>query len=237
MWVVGASSGLGAGLADELVRRGAHVAISARRTDELERVSSGRMPVVPVDVVDESAVRSAAVSVESALCGIDVVVISVGVWEPVHVDDWSPTKIREQLDVHVVGYANVIGAVLPSMLANGTGKIVGIASVAAYRGLAGGAGYSTAKAALVTMLESMRAELVGRGVDAVTVCPGFVRTRADRPEQLWMIETDDAARRIADGIAHGKTEIVFPRRMMLAMKTARLVPVRVWPRLGARFGR
>src|SRR4051794_5221527 len=237
VWVVGASSGLGAGLAEELVRRGAQVAISARRADELEKVSSGQMYVAPVDVVDEGAVQSAAASVANALGGIDVVVISVGVWEPVHVDDWSPAKIRDQLDVHVVGYANVIGAVLPAMLANGKGKIVGIASVAAYRGLAGGAGYSTAKAGLVAMLESMRAELIGRGVDVVTVCPGFVRTREDRPQQLWMIETDDAARRIADGIARGKTEMVFPRPMMLAMKTARLIPVRAWPRLGARFGR
>src|SRR3954466_744198 len=118
VWVVGASSGLGAGLAEELVRRGARVAISARRSDELEKVSSGRMYVAPIDVLDEAAAQSAAASVDNALGGIDVVVISVGVWEPVHVDDWDPKKIREQLDVHIVGYANVIGAVLPVMLAN-----------------------------------------------------------------------------------------------------------------------
>jgi short-subunit dehydrogenase len=87
------------------------------------------------------------------------------------------------------------------------------------------------------MLESMRAELPGRGVDVVTVCPGFVRTHGARPNQLWMIEPDDAARRIADGIAHGRTEIVFPLPMMLAMKTARVVPMRWWPRIAARFGR
>lgn len=237
VWVVGASSGIGAALADELVRRGATVAISARRRDELERVADGRMLVVPVDVTDEEATASAAEQVTKGLGGIDVVVISVGVWEPVNVDTWSPQTIRAQLDVHVLGYAHVIGAVLPAMLARKNGTIVGVASVAGYRGLPGGAGYSTAKAGLVAMLESMRAELVGRGVDVVTVCPGFVRTHGARPHQLWMIEADDAARRIADGIARGKAEIVFPRPMMFAMKTMRLMPVRVWPRIGARFGR
>src|SRR4051812_46128505 len=139
VWVLGASSGIGAALARELRRRGATVAISARRESELAAVAGGDMHVVPVDVVDEAATRAAADAVRSALGGIDVVVISVGVWEPVHVDDWSPQKIREQLDVHVIGYANVIGAVLPAMLSGGSGKIVGVASVAAYRGLAGGA--------------------------------------------------------------------------------------------------
>ena len=236
-WVIGASSGIGAALADELVRRGARVAISARRRAELEDVGSGRMHVEPVDVTDADATKAAADGVLTALGGIDVVVISVGVWEPVNVDSWSPATIREQLEVHVLGYAHVIDAVLPRMLADRRGTIVGVASVAAYRGLPGGAGYSTAKAGLVAMLESMRAELLGRGVDVVTVCPGFVRTRAARPNQLWMIEPEDAARRIADGIASGKTEIVFPRPMMLVMKAARLVPVRVWPRIAARFGR
>ncbi len=195
------------------------------------------MAVVPVDVTDAAATKTAAADVVRALGGIDVVVIGVGVWEPVHVRDWRVGTIRAQLDVHVLGYAHVIDAVLPSMLEGSAGKIVGIASVAAYRGLPGGAGYSTAKAGLVAMLESIRAELLGSGVDVVTVCPGFVRTTPDRPDQLWMIETDDAAGRIADGIAAGKVEIVFPRPMMLAMKVARVVPVRVWPRIAKRFGR
>jgi short-subunit dehydrogenase len=235
VWVVGASSGIGAALAEELVRRGAVVAISARRRAELEQVSGGRMHVEPVDVTDADETKAAAEGVTAALGRIDVVVISVGVWEPVSIDDWNPAKIREQLDVHVLGYARVIEAVLPSMLAERTGTIVGVASVAAYRGLPGGSGYSTAKAALVVMLESMRAELLGRGVRVVTVCPGYVRTKAARPKQLWMIEPEDAARRIADGLVHGKAEIVFPLPMMLAMKTARMVPVRVWPRIAARL--
>jgi short-subunit dehydrogenase len=237
VWVVGASSGIGAALADELVRRGATVAISARRRHELEQVSSGRMHVEPFDVTDADATHVAAEQVTKALGQIDAVVISVGVWEPVHVDEWSPATIRAQLDVHVLGYAHVIDAVLPAMLTRRGGAIVGVASVAGYRGLPGGAGYSTAKAGLVAMLESMRAELHGRGVQVVTVCPGYVRTHAARPNQLWMIEPEDAARRIADGLSRGKAEIVFPLPMMLAMKTARLVPVRLWPRIAARIGR
>jgi short-subunit dehydrogenase len=235
-WVVGASSGLGAALADELVARGATVAISARRRDELERVSNGRMHVVPVDVTDPAATAEAAREVRAALGDIDLVVISVGVWVPVYADSWDPQTIRDQLDVHVLGYAHVIGSVLPTMLESGTGTIAGVASVAAYRGLPGGAGYSTAKAGLVAMLESLRVEVRRRGVRVVTVCPGYVRTRAERANQIWMIEADDAARRIATGLERGKTEIVFPVPMMLAMKAFRFVPARLWPRIAARFG-
>jgi short-subunit dehydrogenase len=237
VWVIGASSGIGAALAEELLRRGANVAISARRLEQLGQVASGRMHIAPFDVTDTDATQRAAANVIAALGGIDVVIVSVGVWEPVHADEWSPSTIREQLDVHVLGAAYVIEAVLPGMLANGSGTVVGVASVAAYRGLPGGAGYSTAKAGLVAMLESLRVEVAGRGVDVVTVCPGYVRTRAARPNQIWMVEPDDAARRIADGLERGKAEIVFPLPMMLAMKTLRLVPVRVWPRIAARLGR
>ena len=191
VWIVGASSGIGAALAADLVGRGATVAVSARRREQLDEVAAGRMHVEPLEITDRDATVTAAKAVTAALGAIDVVIVSVGVWEPVDVDAWDPGVIRAQLDVHVVGCANVVEAVLPAMLANRTGTIVGVASVAAYRGLPGGAAYSTAKAGLVTMLGAC-AHLRGRGVHVVTVCPGYVRTHAARPNQLWMIEPDDA---------------------------------------------
>jgi NAD(P)-dependent dehydrogenase (short-subunit alcohol dehydrogenase family) len=236
-WVVGASSGIGAAVAHELVRRGASVAISARRLEQLQEVAAGRMHVEVCDVTDPASVHAAAKAVTEALGELDVVIASVGVWEPVHVREWSPSTIRAQLDVHVLGVAHVVDAVVPAMVARKSGTFVGIASVAGYRGLPGGSGYSTAKAGLIAMLESMRAELHGSGVRVVTVCPGYVRTRETRPGQLWMIDPDDAARRIVDGLERRKTEIVFPRPMLLAMKLLRLVPVRLWPRLAQRLGR
>lgn len=230
-WVIGASSGIGAALATELLRRGGTVAISGRRAAELQQVSGGQMHVQPCDAVDLAAVRAAAEEVTAALGGVDVAVYSAGMFRQVEIDRWDVSTIRQHLEVHVMGLANMIDAVLPGMLARRHGYIVGISSVAGYRGLPKGEAYAAAKAAQQLLLESLRADVAARGVRVVTVCPGFVSTEMTAGNDFpmpWMIQADDAARRIADGLAKGKPEIVFPVPMMVAMKLARMVPVRAW---------
>ena len=91
VWVVGASSGIGAAVARELVRRDATVAISARREERLEKVSEGDMLVVPADVTQAASLRSAAAEVRDRLGPIDVVVLSAGYWEQMDVDAWDTT--------------------------------------------------------------------------------------------------------------------------------------------------
>lgn len=239
-WVVGASSGIGAALASELADRGDRLAISGRRRDRLEQLAGARMQVQPCDATDRAAVQSAAAAVTDVLGGIDVAVYSAGTWRQMDVDHWDPAVIREHFEVHVLGLANLIEAVLPGMLARGSGTIVGVSSVAGYRGLPRAEAYSSAKAGQQLLLESLRADLAPRGLRVVTVCPGFVRTEMTEGNVFpmpWLMEADDAARRIADGLAHGKPEIVFPVPMMVAMKLARLVPVRAWGRLSARATR
>jgi short-subunit dehydrogenase len=110
--------------------------------------------------------------------------------------------------------------------------------VAGYRGFSGSEAYGATKAAQINMLESLRVDLRPLGIDVSTICPGFVRTDlidANRFRMPWIVEPDDAARRIADGLDRRKAEIVFPWQMMLAMKTARLVPVRPWAALMSRY--
>ena len=244
VWVTGASSGIGAALATELADRGHAVAVSARRPEQLEQVSAGRMLVVPLDVTDRSAVHAGAGVVRRELGGIDTVVACAGTWKQVDVDHWDPDLFRSHLDVHVMGLVHLVDAVLPEMLARRGGTIVGVSSVAGYRGLPKGEAYCSAKAAMSTLLESLRADVSARGVRVVTVSPGFVRTDLTETNDFpmpWMLEPADAARRIADGIAAGKAEVVFPLPMMLTMKAARLVPQRLWAaavsRATARSGR
>lgn len=230
-WVLGASSGIGAALATELVRRGSTVAISGRRLAELQQVSGGQLHVQPCDAVELADVRTAADQVTAALGGLDVAVYSAGVFRQVEVDRWDVSTIRQHLEVHVLGLANMIDAVLPGMLARKHGCIVGISSVAGYRGLPKAEAYAAAKAAQQILLESLRADVAARGVRVVTVCPGFVSTEMTAGNEFsmpWMVQPDEAARRIADGLAKGSPEIVFPVPMMIAMKLARIVPVRAW---------
>ena len=93
--------------------------------------------------------------------------------------------------------------------------IVGMASVAGYRGLPASEAYGPTKAAPINLLESLRIDLLPLGIEVTTVCPGFVRTdlaAGNRFRMPLMLEPADAARRIADGLARGKAEIVFPWR-------------------------
>lgn len=236
-WVTGASSGIGAALAEELHRRGGRIAISARRREGLEAVSHGRMHVEPLDITDRSAVHVAVKSVREALGGIDVAILNAGTWQQVKIDGFDAESFRTIFDTNVMGTVNCIEALLPTMLKNKRGVIAGMASVAGYRGLPGSEGYGASKAALINLLESLRGSLGPRGIRVQTISPGFVKTDLTARNKFpmpFMIEAAPAARIIAVGIAAEKTEIVFPLPMMLLMKAARLVPNALWPKLFAR---
>ena len=236
-WVVGGSSGIGAAVARELVRRGATVAISARRKEQLQDVAGGDMLVLPADVTDAAAVAAAAARVRQELGPIDLAVLSAGYWKQMDPADWDTEVFDQHIRVNLAGMSNAIAAVLPGMLQRHHGVIAGIASVAGYRGLAGAEAYGATKAAQINLLESLRVHIARTGVQVTTICPGFVRTdlTAGNPFPMpFIIDAGQAARSICDGLERDRTEIVFPTRMALLMKTARLVPARAWTALWAR---
>ena len=237
VWVTGASSGIGAALARELADRGAAVAVSARSEDKLRAVAGDRMHVVPVDVTDRDATVAAGAAVRKALGGLDVAVLNAGTSSQFSVEEWDSQEFADHLQVNVMGTVHALEAVVPTMLAEGRGRIVGTASVAGYRGMPGSEAYGTTKAALLNLFEALRGSLGVRGVVVQTLSPGFVRTPmtdANAFRMPWLLEADDAARRIARGLEKGKLEIVFPLPMQLAMKAARVVPVRPWAWLWGR---
>jgi short-subunit dehydrogenase len=134
--------------------------------------------------------------------------------------------------------SNSIAAVLPEMLARRRGVIAGISSVAGYRGLTGSAAYGATKAGQINLLESLRIQVARAGVRVITICPGFVRTDLTASNAFpmpFIIEADSAGRAICDGLERERTEIVFPVRMALLMKAARLVPVGLWSALWSRL--
>ncbi|MEO5722823.1 MAG: SDR family NAD(P)-dependent oxidoreductase [Ilumatobacteraceae bacterium] len=236
-WLIGASSGIGAALAEELLRRGARVAISARRSSELETVSAGRMSVVPLDVTDADAVVQAEGAVRAHLGGLDTVVWCAGYWKQFDATHWDREVFARHIEVNLLGLNNVLAAIIPPMIAAGSGHIAGVASVAGYRGLPGAEAYGATKAAQINLLESLRASLGARGVRVTTVCPGFVKTEMTEGNTFpmpFIIEADEAARSIADGLARARAEIVFPLPMAILMKAARFVPVRLWSALASR---
>jgi short-subunit dehydrogenase len=230
VWVTGASSGIGAALVKELVRRGCRVAASARRAEKLEALGP-RVVAVPLDVTDRDAVLAAEQRVREDLGGIDVAIMSAAYWQQFTVDAWDSDVLRNHFDTNVMGMAHVVESVLPEMRRRAAGRIVGLASVAGYRGFPRSEAYSATKAAEINMLESLRIDLRPFGITVQTVCPAFVRTDLTAKNTFpmpFMLEPDDAARRICRGIEKDKAEIVFPFPMMLGMKALRLVPVRLY---------
>ena len=236
-WVVGGSSGIGAAVARELVRRGATVAVSARRKEQLQEVADGDMLILPADVTDAASVAAAAARIRQELGPIDLTVLSAGYWKQMDPAHWDTDVFDQHIRVNLTGMSNAIAAVLPAMLQRRSGTIAGIASVAGYRGLAGSEAYGATKAAQINLLESLRVHIARTGVHVTTICPGFVRTdlTAGNPFPMpFIIDADQAARSICDGLERERTEIAFPTPMALLMKTARLVPARAWAALWAR---
>lgn len=231
VWITGASSGIGAALAQELSDRGATVAISARREDRLSQVSAGRMFVVPLDVTDHDAVLAAADSVRAELGDIDIVVFNAGAWTQSNVREWDAAAFRQQVEVNLLGTSSGLAAVLPRMLERRAGTIVIVASVAGYRGIPGSEAYGATKAALLNLAESLRADLAPAGITVQAVSPGFVRTEMTETNDFpmpFMVDVDEAARTIADGLCTSRPEIVFPFRMAATMKLLQLLPQRLW---------
>jgi short-subunit dehydrogenase len=235
VWITGASSGIGAALVRELAGRGCAVAATARRAELLERLAADRPGAVvplPADVTDRAQTLAAAARARDRLGGIDIAILNAGTWRQMDVRaGWDGGLFRDHIETNLMGTAHGIEAVLDDMRRRHRGTIVGVASVAGYRGLPGAEGYSASKAAEIALLESLRIDLRPLGIRVQTVCPGFVRTDltgANRFPMPFMLEPADAARRIVRGIERGRAEIVFPLPMMVGMKLLRLVPVRAF---------
>jgi short-subunit dehydrogenase len=143
--------------------------------------------------------------------------------------------------VNLIGTANALAAVMPSMIARSRGQIAIVSSVAGYRGLPRAIAYSATKAALIAMAESLKFDLDRAGVMVNVVNPGFVKTpltdRNDFP-MPFLMRVEDASRRIVEGLASGRFEVCFPRRFAYILKAMRLVPYALYfPLVGRTTGR
>ena len=181
-FVTGASVGIGAELAKLLARQGLHVAIAARREPELAAVAAairaegGHATIVPVDVSDAAAITAAVQRIDGELGGLDLVVANAGVATQRHSAKLQWDDCATMLGVNVIGATATLVAAIPGMVARGRGHLVGVSSIAAYRGLPKLAVYSASKAYLSAMLEGMRVDLGPKGICVTDVRPGYVRT-------------------------------------------------------------
>ena len=231
VWVVGASSGIGAALAQALLQAGARVVLSARSASGLAQVAAGHplAEVLPLDVTDAAAWAQAAHSLQQQGPPPDLVVFCAAVYRPQHSWELQADEVAHTLQTNLAGVYYGLQAVLPGMRTHGRGGVAIVASVAGYVGLPGAAVYGPTKAALINLAELLYSELHPQGLDVYLVNPGFVQTRLTARNRFAMpalLSPDQAAQAILQGLARGRFEIHFPRRFTLLMQLLRHLPAR-----------
>jgi NAD(P)-dependent dehydrogenase (short-subunit alcohol dehydrogenase family) len=226
--VTGASSGLGREMARQLAARGFRLAVTARREAELREtarlVESAGAECLPLvgSVTDHELVGRHYAAIEARWGGLDWAILNAGVGDGVDGRRFRAEVYHRVLATNVGGVANWLEAVLPGMIAAGSGLVAGISSLAAWRGLPGAGAYSASKAALSTLLESTRVDLRGTGVDVVIVCPGFIRNASPDPGadagKPFMLDLEDGVRRVLAGIERRKRVVHFPWQLSYPMR-------------------
>lgn len=210
-WLVGASEGLGRALASVLDHEGARLVVSARSRERIEGLAAelSDAEAITVDVTDPASVDAA-----QALVGeIDGVIYCAGAYEPVDAKDWQPQAVRRMAEVNFIGGLNVVGAVLPGMIARKAGHIALIGSLSGFRGLPGAIGYGASKAGLMHLAENLRIDLRGTGIAVQRMNPGFIRTRLTEKNDFNMpqiMEPENAAARVVAAMKSGRFSTSFP---------------------------
>jgi len=242
--VTGASSGLGAEMARQLARGGWKVGLTARRAIELGRVAEeiqgqgGTVSVAPADATDPEATAAAIRRIVRELGPVDLLIANAGVGIDIPVRQFSAKTFASMVEVNLIGPAIAIENVLASMIERGSGQIVGISSLAGYRGLPGSAEYSATKAGLSALLEGLRPELKRLGVAVTVVHPGYVRTPMTEGQtnyQPLVMDAEPAARIILRGVARKQPRVDFPGPMVALLNVARMLPDRIYDPLATRF--
>ncbi|MGA2112037.1 MAG: SDR family oxidoreductase [Anaerolineales bacterium] len=229
--VTGGSSGIGLATADELSHRGAHVWLVARGEERLRsalaeveghKLREGqRFGFSKADVSDEGQVSALVETVIHSMGLPDILINSAGEVQPGYAQDLAVSAFRQMMDIDYFGTVHTIKAVLPGMIARGSGQIVNVSSLA---GLIGGFGYSAyapAKAAVYILSDVLRSEMKPHGIRITVVfppdtdTPQLVYDRQHRPVETeyaagaaGMVSAQAVAKAIVHGIERGQHMIL-----------------------------
>lgn len=233
VWVVGASSGIGRATAAQLARRGARVAVSARDTQALSGFvdTYPSALALPVDVTLRDSVLAAHAQLMAQFGRIDLVLFCAGHYRAQRATALELDEMLRHQQVNYVGAVHVLEAVLPSMLAQGSGHLSVVASVAGWRGLPNALAYGPTKAALNNLAECLHLDLSPRGLGVSVINPGFVATPLTAQNRFRMpalITPEKAADAMLAGWARGDFDIHFPKRFTRLLRLLRLLPHRLY---------
>ena len=234
VFITGASSGIGQALALRYYRDGAHLALVARRTEELARwaaeqqLAPDRFAIYGADVADLDAMVRIGRECIAAQGVPDVVIANAGISIGMDTAIFEDLAVmRRTFETNNLGLAATFHPFIAAMNARGSGTLVGIASVASIRGLPGHGAYCASKAGVVAYCESLRGELRGSGVRVVTLLPGYIDTpltRANRYAMPFLMPADQFAARALRTIQAGTSYRVIPWQMGWVARLLRILP-------------
>jgi short-subunit dehydrogenase len=235
--ITGASSGIGAAMARVLAAKDYKVGLIARRAERLEALKQelgDRAAVAQADVSVRPQINATIHQLADKLGPVDLLIANAGIGHRTKAEPLNVEEVEEVIRVNLLGVIYSLEAVLPGMLERRSGHLAAISSVAAYKGMPGESAYCASKSAVNAFMEGLRIQLRGRGIVVTTVCPGFIKSEMTAPYQFHMpflLETDDAARRICRALERKTKVFNFPWQTVFLMKLARWLPDRVVARL------
>lgn len=244
VFLTGASSGIGEGLAVALAKKGAVIGLLARRRDMLDKLKSrcekagGTARVFACDVTDADAVAAAAAEFLHEFEHIDVLIANAGIGgNNRETRDLQPIAVKKVIDINLLGAVNSVHAVLPAMLKRGSGHIVAISSLAGFRGLPKSAAYSASKAGMTAFFESVRLDVKHQGVDVTIIQPGFIKTplTSGRDAKMpFLMELDDAIPHFIRAIERKKRFAAFPWQLATVVRAGKFMPSWLYDRIAGR---
>lgn len=244
VFLTGASSGIGAGLAVALAKQGAVLGLLARRKELLDKLrkdcekAGGTARIFACDVTNEDAVLGAAEEFKHEFEHIDVLIANAGIGgNNAETRAMQPLAVKKVIDTNLMGAVNSVHAVLPGMLKRGSGQIVAISSLAGFRGLPRSAAYSASKAGMTAFFESVRLDVKHQGVDVTIIHPGFIKTPLTSGREAKMpfiMEIDDAIPLFIKAIEKKKRFAAFPWQLATFVRAGKFMPGWLYDRVAGR---
>jgi len=239
--ITGASSGIGEKLAFELASRGYALGLTARRIERLEEIREAlkaRFPECQVaiaqhDVTEFDTTATILAALKEELAGLDLVVVNAGIGGSGAVGSGHLDSALLVMQTNLLGAMATVDAAVALMKETG-GHIVGVSSVAGFRGLPGSAAYSASKAGLSAFLEAVRGEVARYGITVGIISPGYIDTpiNASLKTRPFLIGVDEGARKIANAIERHRLHTTVPRWPWGPIGVViRHVPDRLWLRV------
>jgi len=234
-WVTGASSGIGRGAALELARR-YRVFATARRHSELQSLETeaaglkGSVTVAPGDVTDRGKMAAVVAAIERE-APIALALVNAGGHFRDKPDDFGGEGFSKTIALNLQGTANAVNPVFNAMRARKRGQIAIVGSLAGYGGLPNSGGYPPSKAAVISLAEGLKFDADRCNVTIQIVNPGFVKTPLTAKNEYpmpFLMECDEACRRLCDGLEKGGFEIRFPTRLALIARFVSQLPYPIY---------